>query len=449
MTRILHVSPTDIAGGACLGAYNLHKALQKAGSDSRMLVLRKFSDDPSVVTRSTGMLETLERLRDPLDRLPLKPYRWERSAWWSVGWLPLDLKQAIDRLAPDIVQFHWVGRGMVPIRALNALSEYALLWTLRDMWPLTGGCHYAGECGKYLTGCGACPQLGSTSDWDISRWQWRAKQKHWRNLPITYVALSTWLADEARNSPLVGGNEVVRIANGIDVTRFQPGDKAAARAAWNLPDDRQIVLFGALHALDDPRKGFAYLQEALQRLAAAGWGEKALAVVFGADSIEGDFGIPVRFLGQLRNEALAQLYAAADVMVTPSLYENAAKTVMESLACGTPVTAFANTGQFDLIDHKLNGYLAQDRSAADLAHGIAWCLEQTKDSNVLSSQARLKAVSQFNIDTIARDHILLYERLLTAKSEREAARQRLQSRNGRIGSLLEPPVLGATKGGTR
>jgi glycosyltransferase involved in cell wall biosynthesis len=223
----------------------------------------------------------------------------------------------------------------------------------------------------------------------------------------------------------------------------------AARAAWGLPQDKQIVMFGALHALTDPRKGFSYLTEALRLLAERGWGERAVAVVFGATGIEGNFGLPVRFVGHVGNNEMAKLYAAADVMVTPSLYENAAKTVMESLACGTPVTAFANTGQFDLIDHKLNGYLAQDRSAADLAAGIAWCLEQSRTSAVLSCQARLKAVSEFNVDAVARDYLMLYERLLAAKRERDATRVHMAMAGDRLGPVLDRPVLGASDGGAR
>lgn len=420
MTRILHISPTDIEGGACLGAYNLHKALQRAGADSRMLVLRKFSDDPSVTTRGRGMLAKLDALRDPLDRLPLRAYDWDRLHWWTVGWLPFDLRQAVDRLKPDIVHLHWAGRGMVPIRALARLRRYPLMWSLRDMWPLTGGCHYANDCTKFVTGCGACPQLRSKSEADISRWQWRAKQRRWRNVPITYVALSNWMAEQARRSPLVGDNEIVRLANGIDVERFQPTDKAAARAAWHLPADRQIVLFGANFAVGDPRKGFAYLAEALRRLSAAGWNRRVLAVVFGAEQGRENLGIPVRYVGHIRNNAeLAGLYSAADVMVAPSLYENAAKTVMESLACGTPVAAFANTGQVDLIDHKRSGYLALDRSAEDLAAGIAWCLDRQREGDALSRGARLKATTEFDIDVIAHDHLFLYERVVAARRERQ------------------------------
>lgn len=422
MTRILHISPTDIEGGACLGAYNLHKALQRAGAESHMLVLRKFTDDPSVTTRSNGVFAKVDALRDPLDRLPLQAYDWNRLNWWTVGWLPFDLNGAVDRLKPDVVQFHWVGRGMVPIRALARLRRYPLLWSLRDMWPLTGGCHYANDCDKFTTGCGACPQLKSRSESDISHRQWHAKQRRWRDVPITYIALSSWMAEQARRSPLVGDNEIVRLANGIDVERFRPTDKGAARAAWRLPADRQIILFGANFAVGDPRKGFAYLAEALRRLSAAGWNRRALAVVFGAEQGATNLGIPVRYVGHVRNNGeLARLYSAADVMVAPSLYENAAKTVMESLACGTPVAAFANTGQVDLIDHKRSGYLALDRSAEDLGAGIAWCLDRQREGDGLSCAARRKAVTEFDINIIARDHMSLYERVVAARRDRLVA----------------------------
>lgn len=444
MTRILHISPTDIEGGACLGAYNLHKALQRAGADSRMLVLRKFTDDPTVATRSHGAFATLEALRDPLDRLPLKAYDWNGQNWWTVGWLPFDVRQAVDRLKPDVVHFHWTGRGMVPIRAVARLRRYPLLWTLRDMWPLTGGCHYSNDCTKFATGCGACPQLRSKSDSDISRWQWRAKQRRWRYVPITYIALSNWMAEQARRSPLVGDKDIVRLANGIDVERFRPTDKSAARASWRLPLDRQIILFGANFAIGDPRKGFAYFAEALRRLSAAGWNRRALAVVFGAEQGAENLGMPVRYVGHVRsNGELARLYSAADVMVAPSLYENAAKTVMESLACGTPVAAFANTGQVDLIDHKRSGYLALDRSAEDLAAGIAWCLDRQHEGDALSRGARLKATAEFDIDLIARDHLFLYERVVAARRRRST-----ETSSGAlpVGDLL---AVGAIEGGAR
>jgi glycosyltransferase involved in cell wall biosynthesis len=418
MIRVVHVSPTDLEGGAPKGTYNLHRALQAAGVDSRMLVLRKMSDDPSVVMRARRGSIAYAALRDRLDRLPLNFYDWHRHNWWSVGWLPFDIRKAIKRLAPDIVQFHWAGRGAIPIGTLADLKAYPLVWSLRDMWPITGGCHYSGDCLKFVSGCGRCPQLGSKARYDLSRWQWRRKHRAWGGVPVTYIALSNWMARCALDSPLTFGNEVVVIPNGIDVRRFAPSDKATARAKWGLPADRSVIMFGALHSLTDPRKGFAYLAEALRTLARQGWGERATAVVFGADHGAADTGLPARYVGVVQDEAsLAQLYSCADVMVVPSVHENAAKTAIEALACGVPVTAFANTGQFDLVDHKVNGYLAENLAAADLARGIAWCLERMQMSDHLSLAARAKAVGCFDIDEIAIRHIGLYERLLAARRE--------------------------------
>src|SRR3546814_15096041 len=109
------------------------------------------------------------------------------------------------------------------------------------MWPLTGGCHYSGGCERYLSGCGSRPQLASNSRFDISWWQWRRMRQAWKDVKISFVALSNWMAEMVRHSPLTGGNEVSVIPNGIDVERFAPTDKAAARAAWRLPQDRKII----------------------------------------------------------------------------------------------------------------------------------------------------------------------------------------------------------------
>ncbi len=426
--RVLHLSPTDTEGGAARGVYQLHCGLRTAGIDSRMLVQRKFSDDPSVVTRQfDGRLSNA--LYERLDRLPLKLYDWTHQNWWTVGWLPFDLRRAVDRLKPDIVQFHWIGHGAAPIRTMRRLHDYPIVWTLRDMWPLTGGCHYSGDCEKFLAGCGACPQLGSPRSFDISRWQWQRKQRAWHDVSIDYVGLSNWIADYARHSPLTAGNRVSVIPNGIDLERFSPGDQAAARAAWDLPQDRRIVLFGALFGtffgVTERRKGFEYLREALQMLAAQGWADGAMAVVFGAEDGDLDVGLDVRYVGRVRDDgSLASLYAAADVMVVPSLQENFGKTAAEALACGTPVAAFANSGLLDIVDHRQNGYLAQTCSAEDLARGIAWCISEVIRDDRLRRQARRKAVEAFDIRSVVERYISLYEGILERRRPAPASTRR-------------------------
>jgi glycosyltransferase involved in cell wall biosynthesis len=399
-----------------MGAYGIHTALRHAGVDSLMLVQRKFSADPTVITQGFGAQVLIEALRGRLDRLPLRFQRRQPDNWWTVGVMPIKIASAVRSLAPDVVQFHWAGRGSAPIETLRAISHLPIVWTLRDMWPLTGGCHYSGGCQRFLTGCGACPQLGSDRTRDLSAWQWRRKQRSWRNVNITFVALSRWMANYARQSPLVFNNTVSIIPNGIDTRTFAPMDKTIARARWGLPQKRPIVMFGALFGTQDPRKGFAYLRDALRGLAGRSEAKGLLAVIFGADESAEDLGVEAKYVGMVRGRTqLAELYACADVMVVPSTEENFGKTALEAMACGVPTVAFANSGQLDIIDHRVNGYLAEDRSSDDLARGILWCLDQERRTGSLSRNARDKASRKFDTAVIAQQYVALYSRLLDAR----------------------------------
>jgi glycosyltransferase involved in cell wall biosynthesis len=416
--RVVHVLPTDIDGGAARGAHNLHVALRSQGVDSLMLVQRKYSDDPYVFSTSRAGGVWHSGLRDRLDRLPLRLHKWRREGWWTVGWLPFDVSELIDQMKPDVVQFHWAGRGAAPIKILNRLADlkYPMVWTLRDMWPLTGGCHYSNGCEKFLDKCGACPQLNSSTSHDLSRWLWQRKYRAWQNVNLTYIAMCNWMADYARRSPLTFGNEVSVIPNGIDVDKYTPADKAFARSVWRIEPGKKVILFGALHATLDPRKGFSYLSEALRRLAPK-WKDRAVAVVFGGNMDGSDLGIPTRSVGRLHDDvSLALLYSTADVMVVPSVQENFGKTAIEAMACGAPVVAFANTGQIDILDHKINGYLAEDLSSEDLASGIEWCLEHP-DHGDLARRARAKVVNSFDLKDVAARHIDLYSRLIARRYE--------------------------------
>jgi glycosyltransferase involved in cell wall biosynthesis len=280
------------------------------------------------------------------------------------------------------------------------------------MWPLTGGCHYSGGCERFLSGCGACPQIGSSKTADLSSRQWNRKYRAWRHLNITFVALSRWMANYARKSPLALDKPVSVIPNGIDTRTFRPMDKLEARRMWCLPRDRKIVMFGALFGTQDPRKDFGHLSEAYRILAAQGATNDMLGVVFGAD--QGPrLDIDVRYVGHIRKrDELAALYACADVMVVPSLEENFGKTTLEAMACGIPTVAFANTGQLDIIDHRVNGYLAEDRSAEDLARGILWCLDPDQQAGPLGRNARARVQQNYDIGRIAKEYVALYAQLL-------------------------------------
>jgi glycosyltransferase involved in cell wall biosynthesis len=413
--KILHLSTTDIQGGAARGAFWLHKALQQQGVDSAMFVDRKYSDDATVLSRTGALARAGSKIRSRLDRMPLARYDMTQDSFWSVGWVPHSIERVVRRIDPDIVHLHWIGDGFMPIGALARL-DYPIVWTLRDMWSFTGGCHYTAGCDRYSVGCGACPQLRSSNPMDLSARVRQRKQRGWRDVDLWLVPISGWLADCARASTLFDEHPIEVIPNGVDTKRFRAHDMAAARAHWDLPQDRRLILFGGIDPLRDPRKGFAELVQALKHLANQCWSERAMLVVFGAKP-EGelpDCGLPARFVGHISNDDdLSRLCAAADVMATPSLQEAFGKTLIEAMACGTPVVAFNTGGPVDIVAHGENGYLATPGDTADFAAGLAWCLADERRRDDLSERARVTAEQQFDIAVVAARYRALYTRILT------------------------------------
>lgn len=411
--KILHLSQSDIEGGAARGAYWLHTALQQAGVESQMLVASKDSHDPRVVGPSGKVKKGVQELRCKIDSLPLSFYP-NRDPIFSLSWLPNNTHKKITNINPDIINLHWIGLAFLTPESLRKFQR-PIVWTLRDMWSFTGGCHYSGSCEKYLDQCGTCPALNSDKDRDISREFWNRKFKAWQNLDFTVVTISNWLADCAKRSSILKNKRVQVIHNALDESKYKPIAKQVARDILNLNPDKKIVLFGAVNATSEERKGFQYLVPALQKLSSSGLSESIELVVFGSSEPKEppNLGMKATYMGWLNDDiSLAILYSAADVMIVPSLQEAFGKTAMESLACGTPVVSFDSTGLKDIVEHQKNGYRAECFSSEDLAQGIRWVLEDEERWQALSHRSREKVEQEFTLKVQAKAYLKLYEKVL-------------------------------------
>lgn len=404
----------DNQGGAAIATYRLHRGLRSIGIDSRLLVQCKNTDDYSVLGPSGKMERVLDALRPGLDMVVNRRYRNRQRAIFSAAWLPEHLADRVAEVQPDIVHLFWVNAGFLRIETLKEFRR-PIVWTLHDMWPFTGGCHYDEECGKFRLSCGNCPVLRSARERDLSRRIWERKRSSWKGVPITVVATSRWLADMARSSSLFEGQRIEVIPNGLDTEIYKPIDKATARDAYNLPQDKRLILFSAFGATSDKRKGGQLLMKALEKLSQEGWAGEAELVIVGASMPENpaDMGMKVHYMGRMHDEiSQVLLYSAADVMVAPSMQENLSNAVMESLACGTPVVAFNIGGMPDMIDHQCNGYLAAPFETGDLAAGIAWVLENQGRLSALAQCARQTVEERYAVEMVAHRYSQLYQALL-------------------------------------
>jgi glycosyltransferase involved in cell wall biosynthesis len=404
----------DNQGGAAIATYRLHKGLRNSGVDSLLLVQTKRSDDFTVVGSQTKLEKLLSKVRPYLDALITKLYRHKKRELFSTALVPDSLADRIAKLHPEIIHLFWVAGGFFKVETLSQLQA-PIVWTLHDMWPLTGGCHYDDECGKFREACGNCPVLQSKSVKDLSHYVLKRKIVSWDDLPIVVVATSHWLAEMARASAVFKNKRIEVIPNGIDTERYKPIDKAVSRQAWGLPQDKHLILFSAFSATSDPRKGNQFLVPALKAIADEGWRQSTELVIIGASAPQHpvDLGMKVHYIGNLGDEiSQVLLYSSVDVTVAPSMQENLSNTVMESLSCGTPVVAFNIGGMPDLIGHKETGYLATPFKVEDLASGIKWILEDKGRHQLLSQAARNSVLEKYALEKVANQYIDLYMDLL-------------------------------------
>jgi glycosyltransferase involved in cell wall biosynthesis len=409
--KILIVNTFDIQGGAAKAAYRLHQSLLAENIDSQMLVQSKISDDFTVLAATGKIAKSFNKLRPALDSLPVRAYKEHSKTLFSPAWLGFSsIVDKINALSPDIVHLHWIAGGMMRIEDIAKIKA-PIVWSLHDMWAFTGGCHYDEHCEGYKNNCGNCRVLSSNKESDLSRKIHERKFKTYAEIKdLTVIGSSQWMSKCAGESSLYKGREIVTLPNCLDTDLFKQIDRNIVRDIFHIPRDKKVILFGAMNSLGDPRKGAKELFEAINLLDV----ENTVFVIAGSSRPEQPLKLkyPVYFISPLNDEvSLPLMYNVADVMIVPSLQENLANSIVESLSCEVPVVAFDIGGNKDMIDHKKNGYLAGINNVRDLALGIAWVLEN-KEYAKLALNAREKVLNVFDSKRLSQQYINLYKRIL-------------------------------------
>jgi len=388
--KILHICYSDLDGGAARAAFRLHQAQRSQGLDSHMLVINKCSDDPFVHTVS-GLRQLRIKLASALSRLLLRYQKTSNPVHHSLNLFPSGLLREVDRLAPDVVNLHWLGGEMLSVGEIGRIRQ-PVVWTLHDMWAFSGAEHYDDDkpSERYRTGYSRESRHPQHNGLDLDRWTFLRKQKAWAGKSFQIVTPSNWLADCVRQSTLFSGLPVTVISNCIDHAVYRPLPRELAREALGLPQEKQLLLFGAMSSTSDPRKGYHLLIPALQQLQAEGKAEQIELVVFGASRGDAEqvTGIKTHYMGRLHDDiSLCLLYNAADIFVAPSLQDNLPNTLVESLACGTPCVAFDIGGMGDLVGTSVMGGLCADVTPPSFAKALIDVLSQPHNANVIAASS--------------------------------------------------------------
>lgn len=416
--RVIQVSTDDITGGAARCAFRLHRGLVGEGVQSRMLVRRKKGHDP--------LVDVFAPDADPIRRAARKfrrrrlgraiaaygatrppgyeGFNTDRTEWGS--------EPAAQLTEFDVLNLHWVSRFIDARGFLNAIPpDVPIVWTLHDMNLFTGGCHYDDGCGAFRDQCGRCPQLGSEDENDLSHQVWSRKEELFGGDlegRMHIVTPSRWMATEAAGSSLLGDRFPISvIPYGLDTDAFAPRDRGEARHVLGVPPDAVVVLFVA-QMVGNRRKGFGHLVDALGELSDVD-NLFLLSIGSGNPPADGFQGRHLSFTSEDR--MLSLVYSAADLFVLPSVQDNLPATVLESIACGTPVVAFDAGGVGDMVREGRTGFLAPVGDVAALAQALRRALSDRDALSALRDSCREVAVTEYPLSLQAARYTALYEEL--------------------------------------
>ncbi|MBC8206009.1 MAG: glycosyltransferase [Kiritimatiellales bacterium] len=473
--KVLHVTNYDNLGGAGIAAHRLHMALRKVGVDSRMLVRRKGTNDPTVEevgsftpVDSCSLVVGKGRDKKPQQpiirqlnncraRLPVRARGWLGAKLTkalgmegcSLNIFPTGLHKVLNASDADVIHLHWINNEMISIKEIAKINK-PIVWTLHDMWPLCGAEHFPGwataagrrtedgsqrtKAGDQRSGVGEGekasenktpatstqhPATGVALHDAVNRWIYRKKMQSWQRLHVHFVAPSNWMAEQVRQSVLFANAPVAVIPNCLDLEIFQPLEQSECRKKLGLPLDKKLILFGAFDPLD-PNKGLDLLEAALKKLPEE-TRESTGVVVFGCRGESRIGGLETFWLGKVSNDwNMAEVYNAGDLTCVPSRRESFGYTAAESLACGVPVVAFRTSGLIDIVDHQESGWLADPFDTEDLVNGISWVLEgaglsrRSADAG-LSKHNRTKAQHCFANEIVVRDYLSFSREVLRAE----------------------------------
>lgn len=418
--KVLHINTYDSTGGAAIACLRLHRGLLRSGVESRMFVKNRKLQDPTILNYAEPkgwQYRLAKRIHTEIAGFRLRKYRRSADRSPFISEILADGRRIMDQLPEvDLIQLHWVSGFIDSGHFFRHLPDgIPVVWTLHDMKPFTGGCHFDAGCGRFRSRCGICPALASDAEKDFSRKIWENKQRVLEAIPghrLHLASPSRWLAGEVSASALMGRFRVTVIPNGVDTEIFVPVARHVARAGLRIPADARVVLFVS-SSLTDERKGFRYACKAIEGLKKL---PGLLMITAGPEAPTRSFDFPAIHFGAVRSPVLLSLiYSAADLLIVPSLQDNLPNTVLEAFACGTPVVGFDVGGMPDMVRPGQTGLLAPPGDAETLGEAVHKILSDAPFREELSGTCRSVAEKEYSIDVQAENYIKLYQALMNAR----------------------------------
>ena len=471
--RILQVSTQDIGGGAEKVARYLFEAYRERGHQAWLAVGRRNGHDPDVVPlESDAHRGWWARLCIFVGNRLSPHVKGLRGAWRLPDWLRqlgqprrfLDIQRGLEdfdfpatlRLLdlppdpPQVVHCHNLHGGYFDLRVLPRFSHrLPLVMTLHDAWLLSGHCAHSFGCERWKTGCGACPDLtiGPAIHRDATACNWRRKREIFSGCRLYVATPSQWLMAKVEQSILASAIVEARvIPYGVDLTTFHPTDRHAVRTTLGIPKDARVLLFSANGIRRNIWKDYQTMRTAVSLVSERMDGQNIVFFALGEDAPMEHIGrAEIRFVPFKKDpEAVARYYQAADVYVHAARADTFPNTVLEALACGTPVVATAVGGIPEQVKslrdvqsgmpngkHEIDRYEIEQATgmlvpvgdAEGMARSIARLLTDERLLQELSRNAAEDARRRFDLNREVGSYLSWYEEMIAANNKYTLAGQ--------------------------
>lgn len=397
--NILHISTIDNVGGAARVAYCLKDAYKELGHNSQILVGQKTEKSDDILQIPVGTMQ--KQAVRITNKLSLQ----------YMGYLnSFSIKRNRAFLEADIINFHNIHSDYFNFMALPGLTKSKpAVWTLHDIWAITGRCAFSYGCDRWQIGCGNCPDTSyyPASKKDTSRLLWSLKKWAYKRSNLVIVTPSKWLKNLVENS-ILSNKEIHLIYNGVDHHKFHPINKSSIRKKLGLPEDKIILMFIASGGINNPQKGGKYLIKSLKNVHLK---NVFILNIGSSDELDKLINKEVDYLSIPYihdEELLPEYYAASDLLLFPSTEENCPLVILEAMGCGTPVVAFNAGGIPELIEHLKTGYVAKYKDVNDFTKGINQFISDYSLRELASKNAREVVENHFTHDKMTELYLELY-----------------------------------------
>jgi len=450
LLRILQVNTRDIGGGAESVARNLLHAYQACGFPSWFAVGRKRSHDPHTILVPNddchslwadiwfaigntllplvGRVRGVGRLRQWLGLIRQPGRLVEINRGHEDFQFPGTLRiLELPPLQPDIVHCHNLHGDYFDLRALPWLTQQVpVVLTLHDAWLLSGHCAHSFGCERWKTGCGHCPDLTiyPAIRRDATAYNWQRKREIFGKSRIYLATPSRWLMQKVEQSILAPSIVEARVVhNGVDLSVFHPADREVVRTELGIPMDARVVLFTANGIRRNMWKDYQTLRIVVGRVAECIHEQKLLFIALGENaSPEHIGGSEICFVPYQNDQKIvARYYQAADVYVHPARADTFPNTVIEALACGTPVVATAvggipeqikSIGQPNYSLDEATGVLVPLGDGEAMAEAIVILLTNTPLREQLAENAVKDARKRFDLKQQVKTYLEWYQAIV-------------------------------------